>query len=102
MILKKLETELFKREIYKRYESQIAQEFFTNTNSEVDDKIIEKFLIITEKLQKILQDYAIKKKLSNRGISRILRVARTIADLENSQEINQNHLLEAIGYRRNL
>ena len=85
-----------------RYESQIVQEFFTNTNSEVDDKIIEKFLIITEKLQKILQDYAIKKKLSNRGISRILRVARTIADLENSQEINQNHLLEAIGYRRNL
>jgi magnesium chelatase family protein len=35
-----------------------------------------------------------------RGYNRILRVARTIADLEESKNINQNHILEAINYRK--
>jgi magnesium chelatase family protein len=39
---------------------------------------------------------------SMRGITRILRVARTIADLEESEKINKNHLLEAISYRRKI
>jgi magnesium chelatase family protein len=39
---------------------------------------------------------------SMRGINRILRVARTIADLEKSENIKPPHLLEAISYRRKL
>jgi magnesium chelatase family protein len=58
--------------------------------------------LLDENLKKILQEFADKKKLSMRGISRILRVARTIADLENIEEITKIHLLEAIGFRRNL
>ena len=37
-----------------------------------------------------------------RGITRILRVARTIADLEENSKIEEPHLLEAISYRRKI
>ena len=43
-----------------------------------------------------------KLQLSMRGYSRILKVARTIADLEESIDIKKNHILEAVSYRRNL
>ena len=39
-------------------------------------------------------------KLSPRGVHKVLRVARTIADLETAENIQKNHLLEALSYRR--
>jgi len=39
-------------------------------------------------------------KLSPRGVHKVLRVARTIADLDAQEAIEKNHLLEALSYRR--
>ncbi|NNK34055.1 MAG: ATP-binding protein, partial [Xanthomonadales bacterium] len=47
-----------------------------------------------------IENAAKKLTLSPRGFQRVLKVARTIADLDGSESIGQNHLAEAIGYRQ--
>jgi magnesium chelatase family protein len=48
---------------------------------------------------RLLQDAAAALKLSARGYHRVLKVARTIADLDGSERVGRLHLAEAIGYR---
>jgi magnesium chelatase family protein len=38
--------------------------------------------------------------LSMRGYNRVLRVARTIADMQNSEKVKKEHIAEAISYRK--
>lgn len=88
------------REIqYSRYDKVPNQEFFSSSNAEVDNSMIEPFCNLDSGSQELLKNFSKKKKLSMRGISRILRVARTIADLDQSLTISKNNLLEAISYR---
>jgi len=49
--------------------------------------------------QDLLEKAAERYGLSARGYHRILRVARTIADLEGSTQVTRNHVAEAVGYR---
>lgn len=49
-----------------------------------------------------LEDIIEKLNLSARAYHRILKIARTIADIEDSDDIQKTHLIEAIGYRRGL
>ncbi len=86
----------------KRYDQEIAMENRAKINAEIDGKILEKFCELDEECKKILQNYLQRNQSSMRSVTRILRVARTIADLEESEQILANHLLETISYRRKL
>jgi magnesium chelatase family protein len=78
------------------------QEDLGKINAKISGKTLEKFCELDEESQKILQKSVEKNQSSMRGISKILKVARTIADLENSPNIKSHHLLEAISYRRKI
>ena len=85
-----------------RYEQELEMENLAKTNAKISGKILEKFCELGEIETEILKKSIEKIQVSMRGVTRILRVARTIADLDGSEKINQNHLLEAISYRRRI
>lgn len=69
------------------------------SNAELTSKMIEKYCTIDEECKKILELAFNKLGLSARAYSRILKVARTIADLDGKENIEKEHLLESIQYR---
>lgn len=69
------------------------------SNSELTPKLMEKHCKLDESGKRILENAFNKLKLSARAYGRILKVARTIADLENSTNIEVKHIAEAIQYR---
>jgi magnesium chelatase family protein len=70
------------------------------SNSLLKEKEIAEFCRLEEKDKDLLQSAMQKLGLSARSVNRIRKVARTIADLENSDQIQTAHLSEAISYRR--
>lgn len=75
------------------------KEYEIHSNSELTNKLIEKFCVLKESSKNILERYFNKNSLSARSYSKILKVARTIADLEESKDIEDRHILEALRYR---
>ena len=69
------------------------------SNSQIPDKLIHEYIKIDPSLKKLIQMAFKKYKFSGRAYNKILKVSRTIADLEGSEEIKDSHLLEAISYR---
>lgn len=69
------------------------------SNSQLTPKLIEKYCALDLESQKLLETAFKKLDLSARAYSRILKVARTIADLENKENIELSHIAEAIQYR---
>lgn len=70
-----------------------------NYNSELPPKAIEKYCKLGKTERKILEQAFDKLNLSARAYHKIIKVARTISDLEESEQINSKHLIEAICYR---
>ncbi len=68
-------------------------------NGNLTDKDIEKICIMNQEAKKLLERLAEKYSLSGRAYYSLLKVARTIADLENCEKIKEKHLAEATGYR---
>ena len=69
------------------------------SNSELTPKLIQKFCILTPDAEMIMQKSFEKFKFSARAYSRILKLARTIADLDGKEKIEMIHITEAIQYR---
>lgn len=70
-----------------------------NTNSQMDIKQIRRYCATSADAGRLLSFAGEKLKLSARGYTRVLKVARTIADLANSQLIETSHISEALHYR---
>ena len=68
-------------------------------NAQMSSKLVRKFCVISDASQQLLKNAMEKLGLSARAYDRILRVARTIADLDQSKEIEIEHLSEAINFR---
>lgn len=69
------------------------------SNSELTPRMIDKYCVLNKECKKILELAFNKLGLSARAYTRILKVSRTIADLDNKENIEKKHLLEAIQYR---
>lgn len=70
------------------------------TNSEMSVADIDEHIQLTAELKNILNTYAKRLELSARGYHRVIKLSRTIADLENSEDLEEKHLLEALQYRQ--
>lgn len=79
---------------YERYKNENIL-----TNSELNSKLIKKYCSIDNTSTEILKTAAIKYQLSGRKYDRILKLARTIADLDSSEKIQSKHITQALQYR---
>jgi magnesium chelatase family protein len=70
------------------------------TNAEADGEVLERIAPLQAAARELLRRAADQLRLTARGYNRILRVARTIADLDGAETIAKPHLAEAIGFRR--
>lgn len=70
------------------------------TNAQADGHVLEQITALDQAGQALMNDAAEAMNLSARGYHRVLRVARTIADLAGSEGIGRIHLAEALSYRQ--
>ena len=70
-----------------------------STNSEMNVKDLSTVVELSKEVRDLLDSSAERLALSARAYHRVVKLARTIADLENSVDVKANHILEAIQYR---
>lgn len=83
---------------------EIQKERYKNTNiknnADIEGEALEKFCVMDSEAKEILRKGTDSLRLSMRGHSRVLKVARTIADMENQEIIQKKHMAEALSYRQ--
>jgi magnesium chelatase family protein len=70
-----------------------------NYNSEAGPEYINNWINEDKDLKKILADFSKKALMTARGISSLIKISRTIADLEGANEISPDHVIEAFQYK---
>jgi len=69
------------------------------SNAEMNNKQLKQFCDLDQQSIVLLKQAITKLSLSARGFHRVIKIARTIADLEDSVKIKSNHIAEALQYR---
>jgi magnesium chelatase family protein len=69
------------------------------SNAQMGPRHIRKFCVVSPECERIMENAVTKLGFSARGYDRILKVARTIADLEGAEDLEPKHLSEAVQYR---
>lgn len=70
------------------------------TNAQAQGDLLQKIATPDAKGTKLLEEATQKFRLSMRGYTRVLRVARTLADLEGVEQVSATHIGEAVSYRQ--
>jgi len=83
----------------RRLQCQRLEPFGTNCNGQMSSRIIRRFCKLDSESEKQMENAIVRLGLSARAYDRILRVARTMADLEGLEKIQARHVAEAIQYR---
>lgn len=89
------------RQVQRERFSQLGLDHL-RTNAQADGKVLEEIATPDAAGLSLLQDAAEAMNLSARGYHRVLRVARTLADLEGQTEVSRMNIAEAISYRQQL
>ena len=70
-----------------------------HSNGELDGRKLEKYCVMTGGADKLLEQAYEQFQFSTRAYHKILKTARTIADMESSEKIKEEHICEALAYR---
>ena len=87
--VRKLQEERYRREEYM-------------CNGELDEKGVKKYCVMDKESHRLILDAYDRLGLSMRGYNKLLKISRTIADLEGCDNINSTHVAEALLYRIDL
>jgi magnesium chelatase family protein len=81
----------------KRFEKELI-----HTNAEMKNHHVKKYCVLTGEVEHILSQAAMTFRLSARSYFKMIKIARTIADLEGSLEIAPSHMAETLQYRQKI
>ena len=91
-------SETIRNRVLDCYNVQLNRQGKSNDRLSPDE--VDDLVVLDKNNRQLLESVIDKLHLSARAYHRILKVARTIADLDHAQAVEQHHLIEAIGYRR--
>ena len=90
-----------RKRVIKAREIQAKRFGEAKTNSKMSQEELKKYCIIQEEDKRFLISALENLQISARVYDKILKIARTIADLEGEEKISRKHLLEAISFKNN-
>lgn len=97
-------SEVMRENVFRARETQ--KERFKNTgykyNSDLKGKDVFEICRVDKRCTEILKQYYNTSNVSLRGFGKVIKLSRTIADIDNKKDILEGHILEAFSYRKNI